>query len=98
MNIGFRKAAQARIKKENEVSDFLDGFIRILEYAVKIDEPTKQRGLDRTQQERGVPQATVDESQSRTKRQNSMCFLQPQYGTCPPSKQQLKIKHFTEVS
>ena len=41
MNIGFRKAAQARIKKENEVSDFLVGFIKILEHAAKIDEPAK---------------------------------------------------------
>ena len=87
MNIGFRKAAQARIKKENEVSYFVNGSINIIEYATKINESAKQYGLDRTQQERRVPQATVNESQPRTKRQNSMRFLQPQYGTCLDTKQ-----------
>ena len=39
MNIGFRKAAQSRIKKENEVCKFSKSFIKMIEYATKIDEP-----------------------------------------------------------
>ena len=41
MNIGFRKAAQARIKRDNEVSDFFRSFIELIEHVTKIDEPAK---------------------------------------------------------
>ena len=45
MNLGFRKAAQARIKKENDVSEEPTTKV-YLEHAGEADESEEQRRLD----------------------------------------------------